>query len=159
MVRWVIRTVQQILSCLGCSSQPSTKYFFPHRTLFPFISPHRPGTWAGSRAGSPLSVCLVVYIYLYWQLKLSGSCSSASPSQSSQYGLSETAGRVLSCSWALFLFICIVISVTIHTLFFLGMFSCWVLFLPASGQIKFFLLGRGMGCRTQLGLRFNSSAQ
>ncbi len=25
------------LSCLGCSSQPSTKYYSPHRTLFHFI--------------------------------------------------------------------------------------------------------------------------
>ncbi len=29
------------LSCLGCSSQPSTKYYLPHRTLFHFISPYR----------------------------------------------------------------------------------------------------------------------
>jgi hypothetical protein len=34
---------------------------------------------------------------------------------------------------ALFLFI-FVISLTIHTLFFLGMFSCWVFFLPALGK-------------------------
>ncbi len=46
------------LSCLGSSSQPSTNYYFPHRTLFRFISPHRPATWAGSRAGSPVSVSL-----------------------------------------------------------------------------------------------------
>ncbi len=31
------------LFCLDCSSQPSTKYYFPHRTLFHFISAHRPG--------------------------------------------------------------------------------------------------------------------
>ncbi len=30
------------MSCLGCSSRPKTKYFFPHRTLFQFICPHSP---------------------------------------------------------------------------------------------------------------------
>jgi hypothetical protein len=29
----------RLLSCLGCSSQPRTKYYVPHRTLFHFISP------------------------------------------------------------------------------------------------------------------------
>ncbi len=48
--------VQWIFVLLGSSSQPSTKYYFPHRTLFHFISSHRPATWAGSRAGSPVSV-------------------------------------------------------------------------------------------------------
>jgi hypothetical protein len=48
--------------CLGCSSQPSTKYFFPHRTLFPFLCASCPASWAGSRAGSPISyyVSLIV---------------------------------------------------------------------------------------------------
>ncbi len=41
--------------CLGCSRRPSTKYFFPHRTSFQFLCPHRPASWAGSRAGSPVS--------------------------------------------------------------------------------------------------------
>ncbi len=41
--------------CLGCSSRSSTKYFFLHRTLFHFMCPYRPATWAGSRAGSPFS--------------------------------------------------------------------------------------------------------
>ncbi len=36
------------------------KIFFPNRTLFPFICPHRSATWAGSRAGSP--TCLLVYV-------------------------------------------------------------------------------------------------
>jgi hypothetical protein len=31
----------------------------PHRTFFHFIFPHRPATWAGRRAGSPISVSLV----------------------------------------------------------------------------------------------------
>jgi hypothetical protein len=30
---------KRFVSCLGCSSRPSTKYFFPHRTLFQFICP------------------------------------------------------------------------------------------------------------------------
>jgi hypothetical protein len=48
---------KRFLSCLGCSSQPSTKYYFPHRTLFHFISPlaQQPG-----KAGvlSRMSLCL-----------------------------------------------------------------------------------------------------
>jgi hypothetical protein len=35
------------------------KIFFPHRTLFQFMCPHRPTTLAGgSRAGSPVSECV-----------------------------------------------------------------------------------------------------
>ncbi len=45
-----------------CPVQPSTKYYFPHRTLFHFISPHRPATWLGSRAGSPVFVSLVITV-------------------------------------------------------------------------------------------------
>ncbi len=48
---------KRFLSCLGCSivslSPCNTKYIFLHRTLFKFRCPHRPSTWAGSRAGSP----------------------------------------------------------------------------------------------------------
>ncbi len=32
--------------------------FFPRRRLFQFMCPHRPATWAGSRAGPPVSECL-----------------------------------------------------------------------------------------------------
>jgi hypothetical protein len=39
------------LSCLGCS-RPSTIYYFPHHTLFHFLSPHCPATWGGNRAAS-----------------------------------------------------------------------------------------------------------
>ncbi len=39
-------------------SRPSTKYFLPQRTLFKFLCPHRPASWAGSRAGSPVSKCV-----------------------------------------------------------------------------------------------------
>ncbi len=45
----------RFLSCFGCSSRPNIKYFFPHGTLFKFICPHRPASWSGSRAGSPVS--------------------------------------------------------------------------------------------------------
>ncbi len=42
--------------CLGCSSQPSTKTFSSlYSTLFPFFCLHRTASWAGSRAGSPVS--------------------------------------------------------------------------------------------------------
>ncbi len=46
---------QRFLSCVGCSSKPCTKSIFPPRTLFHFMCPHRPASWAGSRAGSPVS--------------------------------------------------------------------------------------------------------
>jgi hypothetical protein len=39
--------VQDIfLFCLGHCSRPTYKYFFPHRNLFYFISPHHPASWA-----------------------------------------------------------------------------------------------------------------
>ncbi len=46
--------------CFGCSSRPSTKYFFPHRTQFQFICPQCPASWEGSRAGSPFSYPMCV---------------------------------------------------------------------------------------------------
>ncbi len=33
---------KRFLLCLGCCSRPHTKYFFPHRTVFQFLCPHRP---------------------------------------------------------------------------------------------------------------------
>jgi hypothetical protein len=39
---------KRLLSCLGCPG------FFPHRTLFQFICPHRPAIWTGSRGGPPV---------------------------------------------------------------------------------------------------------
>jgi hypothetical protein len=42
----------RLLFCLGCSSRPRTKYFFPHRTLFQCLCTHRPASWAGSFAWS-----------------------------------------------------------------------------------------------------------
>ncbi len=49
---------KRFLSCLGCYVGPVKKCLFPHRTLFQFICSHRPASWAGSRAGLPLSLCL-----------------------------------------------------------------------------------------------------
>jgi hypothetical protein len=34
---------------------PVQKHFFPHCILFQFICPHCPESWAGSRAGPPVS--------------------------------------------------------------------------------------------------------
>jgi hypothetical protein len=38
------------------------KIFFPHRTLFKFMCPHRPATLAGSRAGPPVSECVSPFV-------------------------------------------------------------------------------------------------
>ncbi len=43
LVRWALK---KRLSCLVCSGQASTKYFFPHHTLFQSICPHLPASWA-----------------------------------------------------------------------------------------------------------------
>ncbi len=44
---------KRFLFCLGCSIVGSVQnIFFPNRTLFQFMCPHRQATWAGSRAGS-----------------------------------------------------------------------------------------------------------
>ncbi len=51
---------KKFLSCLGCSSRPSTEYFFPHRTIVHFICPHRPASWASSRAVSPVSYIISI---------------------------------------------------------------------------------------------------
>ncbi len=37
-----VKPIKRFLFCLGCSNLPSTKYLFPHRTLFQFLCPHRP---------------------------------------------------------------------------------------------------------------------
>ncbi len=47
---------KRFLSCLGCSSRFSTKYFFSqYTTVYQFICPHHPERWAGSRTASPFS--------------------------------------------------------------------------------------------------------
>jgi hypothetical protein len=43
----------------GGSSRPSTKYFFPYRTQFQIIGPHRQASWANRRVGPPVSVSLI----------------------------------------------------------------------------------------------------
>ncbi len=50
----------RFLSCLGCSSQPSATYYFPHRTLFHFIG-HlgRQSCWVA---------CLCVSSYIWYQV-------------------------------------------------------------------------------------------
>jgi hypothetical protein len=61
LVRWARRagTRYFFLSYLGYFNRPSTKYFFPRHTLFYFICPpHRPASWAGSRAARPsINMC------------------------------------------------------------------------------------------------------
>ena len=39
---------------------PVPIFFFPYRTQFQIIGPHRPASWATRRVGPPLSVSLVV---------------------------------------------------------------------------------------------------
>jgi hypothetical protein len=70
-----------------------TKYFFPHRKFFHFVPiaqepwyigrragspisvcPHHPATWAGSRAGWPVSECVSREMCL-WSLTLPGPIS------------------------------------------------------------------------------------
>jgi hypothetical protein len=57
---WLVRLGSscQYTRFLSCSCQPSTKYSFLHPTLFQFMCFHRPATWAGSRAGPPVSECV-----------------------------------------------------------------------------------------------------
>ncbi len=68
----------KFLSCVSCSSWPSTKYFFPHRTVFQFICPHHPASWAGSRAGSPVSNVYLWRNSLHEKSKRKVSCFSTS---------------------------------------------------------------------------------
>ncbi len=49
---------KRLLSYLGCSGQPNTKYFFPFCTLFQCMCSQRPGTWVGSRTAPPFSECV-----------------------------------------------------------------------------------------------------
>ncbi len=57
---WLVRLGSscQYTRFLSCSGQTSTKYSFPRCTLFQILCPHRPATWAGSRAGPPISECV-----------------------------------------------------------------------------------------------------
>ncbi len=51
----------RFLACLGCSRRPSTKYFFPRRTLFQFLCPQRPASCALCRQLCWVA-CLLIYV-------------------------------------------------------------------------------------------------
>ncbi len=56
LVRWACRAgTRDFCPALAALVGPVKNIFFPHRTLFPFLCPHRPASWAVSRAGSPVS--------------------------------------------------------------------------------------------------------
>jgi hypothetical protein len=40
---------------------PLQNIIFPRRTLIQFINPHRPASWAGCRAGSPVSYSMCLW--------------------------------------------------------------------------------------------------
>jgi hypothetical protein len=59
----------RFLSCLGCSSQPRTKYYFTHCTLFHFISP-RVGQQHGQAVVlDRLSLCLWSFLKMLSKLR------------------------------------------------------------------------------------------
>jgi hypothetical protein len=59
LVGLVVPEQEIFLCCLGCFSQPNTKYFFSHCTKFRILCPHCPASWAGSQPGRlSLSMCL-----------------------------------------------------------------------------------------------------
>jgi hypothetical protein len=59
LVRWARHAgTRDFYPGLAALVSPITKYFFPHHTLFQFMCTHRPATWAGSRAGPPVSECV-----------------------------------------------------------------------------------------------------
>jgi hypothetical protein len=54
---WACRvSTRELCSTLTALVGPVQNIFFPRRTLFQFLCTHRPASWAGSRAGSPVSV-------------------------------------------------------------------------------------------------------
>ncbi len=74
---WLVcspRTYTRLLSCLGCSGQTGTKYFFPLRTLFQFICPHRPATWRAVVVQGHLSFNVCVH---YWNWEAVKGCTTA----------------------------------------------------------------------------------
>ncbi len=55
MVRWACHAgTRDFCSALAALVGLVQNIFFPHRTLFQCLCPHRPASWAGSRAGSPV---------------------------------------------------------------------------------------------------------
>jgi hypothetical protein len=62
---WLVRCARPAGTIDFCSAMaslvsPVQNIICPHRTLFHFISPYRLATWAGSRAGSPVSLSLIL---------------------------------------------------------------------------------------------------
>jgi hypothetical protein len=54
LVRWAYRAgTRGFCSALAALVGPVQNFF--HHTLFPFLCSHRLASWAGSRAGSPVS--------------------------------------------------------------------------------------------------------
>ncbi len=59
LVCWARRAgTWDFFSPLEALVSPVQNSFFPHRTLFQFMCPHRPTTWVGSRAGPPICECV-----------------------------------------------------------------------------------------------------
>jgi hypothetical protein len=56
---------KRFLSCLVALVGP-----YPHRTLFQLICPHRPASWAGSHAGSPISYVSLVLSNCFYHVLL-----------------------------------------------------------------------------------------
>ncbi len=47
--------VRDFCSAMAALVGPVQNIFFPHRTLFQLLCPLHPASWAGSRAGPPVS--------------------------------------------------------------------------------------------------------
>ncbi len=55
LVRWLAMPVLENFCPALAALVGPVQNIFPHRTLFHFICPHRPATWSGSQAASPVS--------------------------------------------------------------------------------------------------------
>jgi hypothetical protein len=53
---------KRFLFCLGYSSRPSTKYFFPHCILFQFRCPHPPASYRKAVVQRPLSLKMCLWL-------------------------------------------------------------------------------------------------
>ena len=64
LVRWGgFAGTRDFCPALGALVGPVQTFCFPHRTLlFQLLFPHRPASWTGSRAGSPVSLYLSLVI-------------------------------------------------------------------------------------------------
>jgi hypothetical protein len=64
LVHWArCACTRDLCPALAALVSPLQNIIFPLRTLFNFICPHRPASWAGSRAGSPVSYVSLVFTY------------------------------------------------------------------------------------------------